>query len=222
MPHACSDWGGLGDSASINVGGKAPEGQQAEEYVTQGAGHVLTSIHYCDLSGIQLKPLRQQPGTGRELQRQFRLLKGEGHKFCGGCAWWSCSPNIYPEEPFSNFWLLTHLNEEPAHCGMASKPSYFFFQVAYSQVACPSISILRDTCIIGLPPVLAALPSVILLFHSHPGQTSARPLPMTPVVLYKQVLLLQMLPNHFHTLPCGMEGGGGQQESDYLVIYLHG
>ena len=26
-----------------------------------------------------------------------------------------------------NFWLLTHLNEEPAHCGMASKLTQLFF-----------------------------------------------------------------------------------------------
>ena len=42
MPHACSDWGGLGDSDSINVEGKAPEGQQAEENITRkGRGTYL-------------------------------------------------------------------------------------------------------------------------------------------------------------------------------------
>ena len=57
--------------------------------------------------------------------------------------------------------------------------------------------------------------------HIQVKVSSARLLPMIPAVLYKLVHLLQTLPNHFHTRPCGMEGGGGQQESDYLVIYLH-
>ena len=78
VPHACSDWGGLGDSDSINVEGKAPEGQQAEENITRkGRGTYLLRFDIVIFPVyIQLKPLRQQGQAESFSDIQFRLFKG--------------------------------------------------------------------------------------------------------------------------------------------------